>query len=72
MPAVRYRIVVAGRLSARFAAGLPGLAIERAGPRTLLLATVRDRAELYGLLDRLRDLGVDLVAVEPADEEAAP
>jgi hypothetical protein len=39
-----------------------------AGPnQTVLVGEIRDQAQLYGLLDRLRDFGIDLVAVEPAD-----
>jgi hypothetical protein len=30
------------------------------------IVEVRDQAHLYGLLDRLRDLGIELLAVEPA------
>jgi hypothetical protein len=33
----------------------------------VLVGDVRDRAHLYGLLDRLRDFGIELVAVEQAD-----
>jgi hypothetical protein len=33
----------------------------------VLVGEVRDQAQLYGLLDRLRDFGIELVAVEPAD-----
>ena len=29
---------------------------------------VRDQAHLYGLLDRLRDYGIELVAVEPTSK----
>jgi len=30
----------------------------------VLVGEVRDQAHLYGLLDRLRDFGIELVAVE--------
>ena len=33
----------------------------------MLVGDVRDQAHLYGLLDRLRDFGIELVAVEKAD-----
>jgi len=38
----------------------------------VLIGEVRDQAHLYGLLDRLRDFGIDLVAVEPADSQPGP
>jgi hypothetical protein len=30
----------------------------------VLVGDVRDQAQLYGLLDRLRDFGIELIAVE--------
>ena len=35
--------------------------------QTVLVGDVRDQAHLYGLLDRLRDFGIELVAVENAE-----
>lgn len=67
MPPPHYRIVVEGRVSARFVAALAGVELETAGPRTSLLVRARDRAELYGVLDRLRDLGLDLVSLAPLE-----
>ncbi len=38
------------------------------GPnQTVLVGDVRDQAHLYGPLDRLRDFGIELLAVEAAD-----
>jgi hypothetical protein len=62
----RYRIVLRGRLSERFEAAFEGMALEAGPNQTVLVGEVRDQAQLYGLLDRLRDFGIDLVAVEPA------
>jgi hypothetical protein len=60
-----YRITVRGRFSDRFVAVFDGLALEE--PRngeTVLVGELRDQAELYGILNRLRDLGIELVRVE--------
>ena len=62
----RYRIVLRGRLSERFESAFEGMALEPGPNQTVLVGEIRDQAELYGLLDRLRDLGIELVAVEPA------
>jgi len=62
----RYRIVLRGRLSERFETAFEGMALEAGPNQTVLVGEVRDQAQLYGLLDRLRDFGIDLVAVEPA------
>jgi hypothetical protein len=63
----RYRIVLRGCLSERFATTFDGMALEPGPDQTVLVGDVRDQAHLYGLLDRLRDFGIELVAVEPAD-----
>ena len=63
----RYRIVLRGRLGKRFESAFDGMAREPGRGQTVLVGEVRDQAHLYGLLDRLRDFGIDLVAVEPGD-----
>lgn len=65
MAASRYRIILRGRLSERFASAFEGMTLEAGQGHTVLTGDVRDQAHLYGLLDRLRDFGIDLVAVEP-------
>jgi hypothetical protein len=62
----RYRIVLRGRLSERFESAFEGMALEHGPNQTVLVGEVRDQAQLYGLLDRLRDFGIELVAVQPA------
>jgi len=62
----RYRIVLRGRLSERFESAFEGMALEAGPNQTVLVGQIRDQAQLYGLLDRLRDFGIELVAVEPA------
>jgi hypothetical protein len=62
----RYRIVLRGRLSERFETAFEGMTLEPGPNQTVLTGEVRDQAQLYGLLDRLRDFGIELVAVEPA------
>jgi hypothetical protein len=59
----RYRIVVKGRLSERFVSNLEGVSLERAAAETSLIGDFRDQSELYGMLDRLRGLGVELVSL---------
>jgi hypothetical protein len=61
----RYRIVLRGRLSERFETAFEGMALEPGPNQTVLIGEVRDQAQLYGLLDRLRDFGIELVAVQP-------
>ena len=60
----RYRITVSGRLSERFARAFDGMAIEPADGATALVGELADQSQLYGLLERIRDLSLDLVSVE--------
>jgi hypothetical protein len=64
--ASRYRIVLRGRLSERFESAFEGMTLEPGPNQTVLTGDVRDQAHLYGLLDRLRDFGIELLAVEQA------
>ena len=65
----RYRIVVTGRLTPRFAAAFDGLIVEEDGPpgRTGLVCRFPDQAALHGMLDRLWELGIELEAVHALD-----
>jgi hypothetical protein len=67
MAASRYRIVLRGRLSERFASAFDGMTLEHGPNRTVLVGDVRDQAQLYGLLGQLQEFGIELLAVEPAD-----
>jgi hypothetical protein len=67
----RYRIVLRGRLSERFETAFEGMALEPGPNQTVLIGEVRDQAQLYGLLDRLRDFGIELVAVQPVGTDDA-
>lgn len=66
MATSRYRIILRGRLSERFESAFDGMALEPGPNQTVLVGDVRDQAQLYGLLDRLRDFGIELIAVESA------
>jgi hypothetical protein len=61
----RYRIILRGRLDEHFESVFDGMALEPGPGQTVLVGEIRDQAHLHGLLDRLRDFGIDLVAVEP-------
>ena len=62
-----FRIVLRGRLSERFESAFDGMSLEHGPNRTVLTGDVRDQAQLYGLLGRLQEFGIELLAVEPAD-----
>jgi hypothetical protein len=67
-----YRIWVRGRLTERFGSALEGMHLEPGENTTAFTGEVRDQSQLYGLLDRLRDLGLELVSVEPCSSTQPP
>ena len=60
-----YQICVRDRLTERLAAALEGMTMQCGAVNTVFTGEVRDQSQLYGLLDRLRDLGLELVSVLP-------
>jgi hypothetical protein len=65
-----YEIRLAGHLDSRWAARFDGLAL-RLEPdgSTVLSGPIVDQAALHGLLQRVRDLGIELVSVTRPDFE---
>lgn len=63
-----YRIRVAGRLDDRWAAWFDGFTLTAGTDGTTTLSgAVADQAQLHGLLAKVRDLGLDVVSLEPID-----
>ena len=63
-----YRICVRGQLTQRFATEFDGMSLEPGVAHTALIGQVRDQSQLFGILDRVRDLGLELVSVQPRSE----
>ena len=61
---IRYRITVRGRLTKPLASAFEGLDIEPGVGQTALVGEIRDQSHLYGVLDLVRALGLDLLSVE--------
>jgi hypothetical protein len=57
------RIVVRGEFGPLLAAAMPECQIATLSGETHLTAEVRDEAEVFGLVERLRDLGAAIVSV---------
>lgn len=69
----RIKIRVKGRIEGHWSSWFEDLTIEHTDGETILSGTVIDQASLYGLLARLRDLGLPLVSVESqAEDEPGP
>ena len=69
---VRYRVVVRGRLGEHLASAFGHLELDSRPGQTTLTGTFADQAQLHGLLDQLRDLGIHLISVNPIDQGSAP
>ena len=67
MTGSRYRVVVRGGLGPAFASAFEELDIERRGGETWLTGWFADQSQLFGLLDRLRALGISIVSVNPVE-----
>ncbi len=69
----RFRIRLGASPSPSWAVWFEGatLAVEPNGDTTLEIA-IRDQAALHGILARVRDLGLPLLSVMPAEPSAAP
>lgn len=69
---MNYHITVKEYLEESWSAWFDGLTITHSADGTTVLAgPVRDQTALHGLLAKLRDLGLTLVAITP-DPPAAP
>jgi hypothetical protein len=59
-----YRIVVRRELSERYAAAFEGMRMETRDGQTILTGEVKDQPHLFGILERLNGLGLELLSVE--------
>jgi hypothetical protein len=64
----RYVIRIKGRLSDSLLAVFEGLTPSVEPGETVLRGPVRDQAELYGLLNRIQSLGLELIEVRRLPE----
>ena len=60
----KYRITVRGRLTQPLGSAFQQLSLEPGPEQTVLVGEIRDQAHLYGVLDRVRNLGLELISVE--------
>jgi hypothetical protein len=60
-----YQICIQGRVTERLGSALEGMRLEAGALGTMFTGEIRDQSQLYGLLDRVRDLGLELVSVQP-------
>jgi hypothetical protein len=66
-----YRICVRGRLSERFGSALEGMHLQIDSEFATFTGEICDQSQLYGLLNKVGDLGLELVRVQPYSATAA-
>jgi len=65
-----YHIRVKGLLDEKWTAWFDGFAISWIGQdETVLTGRVRDQAALHGILNKVRDLGLDLLLIKRIEEK---
>jgi hypothetical protein len=62
-----YRLVLRGELGDLFAREFEGMQMECVAGTTVLTGMVVDQSHLFGLLERIPELGIELVSVGPVD-----
>ena len=64
----QYRLVIRGEIGERFGLLFEGMRLERDRGTTVITGAVRDQAHLHGLIERVDELGLELVSVNPVNE----
>lgn len=66
---VRYEIVIRGELGKPLVGPLEGMNVEDRGDESVLTGDLVDQAQLQGVMSWLTALGVEIVSVNPADDQ---
>jgi hypothetical protein len=65
-----YRIVVRSELSNVYAVAFEGMEMESREGDTVLTGRMIDQPQLYGILERINGLGLELLSVEALSDDA--
>ena len=65
MQPTMYGICVRGRVTERLGSALEGMRLEAGATETVFTGEIATSHSSYGLLDQVRDLGLELVSVQP-------
>ena len=67
-----YRIIVRSELSDKYAVAFEGMEMETKDGVTVLTGRIIDQPHLYGILDRINGLGLELLSVQALPEDTHP
>jgi hypothetical protein len=65
-----YELVLRGEIGDHFGLVFDGMRLERDRGRTVITGGVRDQAQLHGLIERIQELGLELISVNPTGVDA--
>ncbi len=65
-----YRIVVRSELNGRYAVAFEGMEMDTKSGNTVLTGKIIDQPHLYGILDRINGLGLELLSVQALPDDA--
>jgi hypothetical protein len=65
-----YSIVVRSKLSERYASAFEGMKMETKDGQTILIGEIIDQPHLFGILDRINSLGLELLSVQALPDDA--
>ena len=65
-----YELVLRGEIGDRFGLLFEGMYLARTPGHTVLTGDVVDQAHLHGLIERIQELGIELVSVNPLPRKA--
>ena len=71
-PRKAYRIVVRSELGDRYASAFEGMRMETEDGQTILTGEMADQPHLFGVLERINGLGLELLSVRAVSEDADP
>jgi hypothetical protein len=67
-----YRIIVRSELSDTYAVAFEGMEMDTKRGETVLTGKIIDQPQLYGILDRINGLGLELLSVQALPVDAHP
>jgi hypothetical protein len=67
-----YRIIVRSELSYKYALAFEEMEMEAKNGATVLTGKIVDQPQLYGILDRINGLGLELLSVQALPDDVHP
>lgn len=66
---MKYRFEIVGRVGSWMEDWFDGMTIDQQNDRTLVEGTIVDQSHLHGMLNKIRDLNLELISVTKLDTD---